>query len=179
MYLSSPVHIVFVHSHITTALWVTDAKTGKQYTVLETSTFNFDHNKGLCASYNAMLPEPKSEEENNFLDSLNAQTFPLGLNDKEEKGVWRWGSDSSLVQWSYWAKFKTDPNPDGKRRWNCVAMVRHYLQDDRITGRTSWVDIPCEKEPIAAKNLVCQKVAGMYRYEIKMSSIKPIVHIIR
>ena len=57
---------------------MTDARTGKQYIVLETSTLNFDENIATCARYNAILPEPKTEEENNFLDSLDAETFPLG-----------------------------------------------------------------------------------------------------
>ena len=155
--------IISVHFHITSAIWVTDDATGKQYTVLETSTLNFEQNKATCASYNAILPEPRTEEENNFLDSLNAQTFPLGLNDKEVEGVWRWDSDGSPVNWFHWGNYKTYvPEPNGGRAGNCVVMVKHHLESDLLTSSASWADIECGQAQIAPKNLVCQKVGGMY-----------------
>ena len=162
---------------------MTDDATGKQYTVLETSTLNFEQNKGTCASYNAILPEPRTEGENEFLDSLNAQLFPLGLNDKEEEGVWRWDSDGSLVRWFYWAKFRGySPDPNGGRNENCVAMNKHHAHTLLLTSPASWVDIPCDPVlmQIATKNLVCQKLGGMYRLnENKESSTTPLAHIIR
>ena len=55
--------------------WVTDGNTGKQYLVLATSTLDVLENTQTCASHNAILPEPRTVAENNFLDSLNAQLF--------------------------------------------------------------------------------------------------------
>ena len=181
MYLSSSLHNIFVHSHITTAKWVTDDATGKQYIVLETSTLNFDQNKETCASYNAILPEPRTEEENDFLNSLDAQLFPLGLNDKEKEGVWRWDSDGSPVNWKYWAHFKTfGPQPNGGRVENCVVMIKHHHESDLLTSTASWADVACRQRQIATKNLVCQKVGGMYRlYAKKESSTTLHAHIIR
>jgi len=148
--------------------WVTDATTGKQYTVLETSTLDFDENTQTCASYNAILPEPRTEEENNFLDSLNAQTFPLGLTDKEEEGVWRWDSDGALVNWQYWANFRTyGPDPNGGTNENCVVMVKYVLENDILTSSASWVDIKCHNitsSAITKKNLVCQKAEAPCRF---------------
>ena len=129
---------------------MTDDATGKQYTVLETSTLNFEQNKATCASYNAILPEPRTEGENEFLDSLNAQLFPLGLNDKEEEGVWRWDSDGSLVNWKYWANFKTNgAAPNGGIAENCVVMVKHYAHTLRLTSTASWADIACRGKQIS------------------------------
>ena len=164
MHLSSPLHNIFVHSHITTVEWVTDPTTGKQYTVLITSTLNLDQNKGTCASYNAILPEPRTEEENDFLDSLDAQLFPLGLNDKEEEGVWRWDSDGSNVTWKYWAEFESFPrDPNGGRTENCVVMIKHssMFASFQLTSSSSWSDVPCIGLFRTNKNLVCQKVEGM------------------
>ena len=156
---------------------MTDDATGKQYTVLETSTLNFDENTQTCASYNAILPEPRTEEENDFLNSLDAQLFPLGLTDMAEEGVWRWESDGSLVTWFLWAAFLpygsnvqlSDPN--GGRDENCVVMVKHYAHTLRLTSTASWADIACRGKQISPKNLVCQKKEGMCIYENKKFSI--------
>ena len=154
--------------------WVTDGNTGKQYLVLATSTLDVLENTKTCASHNAILPEPRTEAENNFLDSLNAQAFPLGMDDVDQEGVWRWNSDGSPVTWQYWAKFSVSngAEPNGGGGENCVVMVKHIYQEKRLTSTASWGDVRCQGQQISPKSLVCQKPEGMYTSEDIKTSLQ-------
>ena len=169
MYLPPPIHNIFVHFHITTALYIQSfaiASTGekREYHVFDNlPKLNFEGLTQTCARYNnSILPEPRTEEENNFLLDLDSSFIPLGLNDKKEEGVWRWDSDGSLVSWLHW--HKTQPN--GGRRENCAVMDKRFS--------SLWSDWPCVYSPVGKRNgpirLVCQRILGMYR-DVRIKSL--------
>ena len=50
-----------------TDAWVRDNGTGKQYIVMEPTELTFTSVQGICNKISAILPEPRSQEENDFL----------------------------------------------------------------------------------------------------------------
>ena len=61
--------------------------------------------ESMCSEVGGILPEPRSEEENNFLKTLiedraGARYFAIGM--RNEGGSWLWRSDDSPVTWFNW-----------------------------------------------------------------------------
>ena len=93
-----------------TVNWVSDRATGKQYLLLPGHTGKLvdgDTNTQICKDLNAILPEPKTEEENTFLSLLTNNkniAFMLGMQEGLQDGrhVHRWNSDNTIVTWYKW-----------------------------------------------------------------------------
>ena len=127
------------------------------------NTLSHDFWQDLCKQQGGILPEPRDEAENDFLDSLDAQMFVLGINDKKVEGQWVFDSDNTSVEWVNWAQYGSVNNRNSED--NCVFMVRHSLifENENTNGHTpkSWSDYRCEsrlKRDEEPKQLVCQKV---------------------
>ena len=138
-----------------------DPRTRKEYIVLETSTLHHEMNQETCVKKGGYLPEPRDEQENLFLDSLGADTFVLGINDKAVEGQWVFDSDGSPVNSSSWVKYTnlTD-TPRNVTNLNCAVMLRHHNEDLAGHRRQDWQDIPCTSTYYLEgrkKSLVCQK----------------------
>ena len=138
-----------------------DPRTGKKYIVLETSTLKHDVNQETCVKKGGHLPEPRDEQENLFLDSLGADMFVLGINDKTVEAEWVFDSDGSPLTSLSWVNWRDFPDPPrGGSDANCAFMLRHHNHD--LAGHRSqdWTDFPCTSGSyweIRSKSLVCQK----------------------
>ena len=73
--------ILIVRLSYSPGQWITDARTGKQYLVLDTDDIKHDQVQQQCHIHGGFLPEPRDEKDNQFLDSLDTDTFLLGLTD--------------------------------------------------------------------------------------------------
>ena len=138
-----------------------DATTGKEYIVLETSTFNHDVNQQTCADLGAQLPEPRDEHDNLFIDSLGSEMLVLGINDNDVEHQWVYDSDGSPVSYTSWGTL-TDypPNPYYNTGDNCVGMYRNHNND--LAGQRSqdWFDFNCNSKPFfegKSKSLICER----------------------
>ena len=126
----------------------------------------------LCAAKEAILPEPRSEAENQFLVDLEGELSPLGMNDDEVEGTWVWNSDGSPVVFN---NFESGEGRDGAAE-NCALLGRHIEKVGKMTD--DWHDVPCEStdwfDSRPTKRLICQRgrwmsfkmlcVLGMYIY---------------
>ena len=146
------------------------------YLVLDTSTFAHEVNKAECQQHDGFLPEPRNEQENEFLNGLNTQMFPLGINDSETEGSWVFNSDGSPVVYQNWRSSRRSQ----RNLANCAQMFRHYLD-----GGATWGDYPCDSDSFMeslSKSLICQKNGGMhlvivsvftlYQFEVPLSFIR-------
>ena len=158
--------MIFSRDLLSPGKWTTDSRTGKQYLVIDLSgDFSHDRYRDLCERQGARLPEPRNEEENNFLDSLDTEMFVLGINDKEVEGHWVFDSDNSSVTWFNWAKY--DGIPNGGTEDNCVYMVRNFHSSKTRHTKTSWSDYPCTSTwnyDGAEKQIVCERAIEGNRY---------------
>ena len=145
--------------------WITDKRTGKQYMVLNTHDLVYDDLQQWCSEYGGFLPEPKDEQENQFLDSLDTDMFALGMTDRKEEGVFVWDSDGSPVTWTSWIKWTaTHSEPNGGPDSNCVIMARGMYSENVGHRTDGWVDYNCNSYPYyksQPKSLICQKNPGM------------------
>ena len=110
-----------------------------------------DDNRDICLQHGGILPEPRSSEENEFLNSLNTDLFLLGMSDVETEGTWLWDSDGTPVVWTNWSP--TDP-PGGTDE-NCAAMLRTLGN-----AGPEWATLLCAYTSAydeIAKSLICQK----------------------
>ena len=109
----------------------------------------------LCAAKEAILPEPRSEAENNFLVDLEGELSPLGMNDDEVEGTWVWDSDGSPVGFS---NFESGEGRDGADE-NCALLGRHVQKDTKMLN--VWHDYKCGSEDWfesrPTKRLICQR----------------------
>ena len=117
----------------------------------------------MCGNIGGHLPEPRDEQENLFLDSLGADTFVLGINDKMVEGQWVFDTDGLPLTWLSWVKWVPEKYPDAPREGrdgNCAAMLCH--QSETVAGHRSqdWRDFACSSTDYmeeGKKSLVCQK----------------------
>ena len=145
------------------AEWKKEPSSGKEYTLLEKSTLTLNHdiNQQKCRVIGGHLPEPKDEQENQFLHSFNAQRFLLGIN-KNAKDQWIYDSDNSALTWVSWANWEgQDEGPFPRQdHGNCVSMVRNT--GNEFTGHRSqdWANNNCASNADIQgqlKSLICQK----------------------
>ena len=100
------------------------------YLLLDTDTLNHDVNRQKCLQNGGNLPEPRSDEQNQFLNNLKTYSFVLGIIDSEHG--WLWESDRTPVVYNNW----DFGNPKGG--YNCAFMVKTW-----IDGGARWSDFPC------------------------------------
>ena len=130
------------------------------YLVLSTTTLAHDHNRDLCLQHDGILPEPRSQKENEFLNNLGSEMFLLGMSDKDTEGRWLWDSDRTPVDYFNWGAVPgAGQEPNGQRSQNCIVMMRNF-----VSGGASWADISCASDyhlEAQTKSLICQKNGGM------------------
>ena len=117
--------------------------------MLDTDDLVYDDNQQVCQDLGGFLPEPRDERENQFLFSLDAETFSLGMTDRLQEGEWLWDSDGQPVTWTKWIS----KEPNGKNRENCVA----------VWTDGEWQDVSClSNHNIRARStrLICQRNPG-------------------
>ena len=114
---------------------------------METNTIIHDEAQAQCAKHNAMLPEPRSQQENDFVNSLTVDyLFLLGINDKKKEGTWVWDSDATPVVYENW--YPGEPTNHGNSE-HCGVMM----------GKMWW-DINClydKQRDSYPKVLICQQ----------------------
>ena len=116
-----------------------------------------DVNQDKCRQHGGILPEPRSQEENQFLNNLNTEMFVLGLSDVETEGSWQWDSDRTPVVYSNWLS----GDGAGGRAENCVFMSRNFRNYDGF-----WADFSCSSSAFMDarnKSLICQKTEGKHK----------------
>ena len=144
--------------------WITDTRSGKQYAVVEniTSTLNHDINQQKCIDIDGHLPEPKTIQDNLFLDSLGTNRFLLGIRYTE--GHFIYESDGSVLlplaffyeSWGYWKEHPLGPFP-WEGRGFCVSMLRNIGSwiSDHISWK--WANLVCDNvNPGGPNSLVCE-----------------------
>ena len=106
-----------------------------------------DDAQELCANNGAMLPEPRSRTDNEFLKTLtSAHMVLLGMNDKKKEGTWVWDSDGTPVLYQPWEKGE----PNNINNEDCGSMWPHGV----------WKDIGCGYDPnlrSLTRALICQQ----------------------
>ena len=139
--------------------WITDDRTKRQYLVLDIDHLRYDELKQQCHNHGAILPEPRNETQNLFLDKLGSHKFALGMTDRVEEGTWVWESDGTPVTWFKWWGNYHPNEPDGGSAENCAFMFS--------IGYGPWLDYNCSKprhkpRQGARNSLVCQRNIGMW-----------------
>ena len=122
--------------------------------ILDTTTLAYAENVDKCRQHGGILPEPRSQEDIEFLSGLDYGAFLLGMNDKETEGTWVWDSDSTPVLYQNW-QVNNLKEPRYNTDSNCAVNYR----------KAYWRDISCLSEAwIEAWNkiLICQKTEGLY-----------------
>ena len=132
--------------------------------ILDTTTLAHDVGQARCQQHGGMLPEPRSQQENDFLDQLGTEMFVLGMNDKVTEGVWRWDSDGSEVIFQNWEPGQPGNGADSLGLpEHCAVMERDYAKRRGIPS-SSWGDLPCSSDSHMdgqPKSLICQRKIGM------------------
>ena len=111
------------------------------------------HNEAqqLCANHGAMLPEPRSQEDNEFLKTLTStQDFLLGMK-RNDSGIWVWDSDGEPVVYDGWRGVVITDNHDTNK--HCGAMS----QSPTAGG---WFDMECVYNPtqvLPTTALICEQ----------------------
>ena len=141
------------------ANWITDPRTLKQYLVLDTYTLSHDDLQHICDTHGGFLPEPRGEADNQFLNSLATDSFFLGMTDTADEGQWVWDSDGSPVTWTNWI-FE---EPNGGRGENCVMMFRQFMSDSNGHRTDGWNDLPCQSNENRG-SLICERSLGSYTH---------------
>ena len=141
-----------------------DGRTGKRYKVVESGKKTFSESKKICTALGGYLPEPRDELENNFLDSLNSESFYLGMTDSAVEGDWLWESDSTEVTWKNWVDwtsiFTRDP-PNGGTSENCALVLKHNNNKKLGHSTKAWIDHECD-DPVHTFTVVCEKGENIF-----------------
>ena len=141
--------LLFSFPRLAAVNWVTDTSSGKQYVDLNTAETSHQKATELCQAVGGRLPQPRNQEENDFLNNMQTIIFFLGMTDTASEGRWVWDSDGSAVSWTLWKSGE----PDGGSVQNCASMLRNVAA---VAGdRERWASGGCEKQH---KTAVCEKL---------------------
>ena len=143
---------------------MTDRITGKEYIVLEKSTFTLNShvNQQKCHNIGGKLPEPKNEHENLFLDRFNTERFLLGIH-RNAADQWAFDSDNSLLTFQSWVHWKGYPSWPRTENGNCVSMLRNSGKDNRGHRTRDWANNDCASNDFLdarPRSLICEKATG-------------------
>ena len=128
--------------------WLTDTRSGKQYTELNTKVSQYEDARKLCQGVGGILPEPRNSEENDFLHSLGTtEWFFLGLTHTDPDSQYVWTSDGLAVTWTAW---DSGEPKSLKSTTDCVRMLKK-----------DWTSVWCGQS--VTKPVVCEKTrTGKY-----------------
>ena len=101
-----------------------------------------------CLENGGILPEPRSQQENEFLMGLGVYEIILGMNDRETEGTWVWDSDSTPLIYQNWTCYDGNSGTE----YNCASM----------TAGCYWHKIACNYVDRGNNKLICQKAEGLY-----------------
>ena len=91
--------------------WTTDPGTGKQYRVVRYEFPNHTESQRICAENGGFLPEPRSQEENEFLRDFTINTFWLGaVRSSGDRFVWL--SDGTDLDYNNWHQDQSNLGKD-------------------------------------------------------------------
>ena len=112
------------------------------YAASQQNSVDFDNSRSACKVYGSDLVSIESNEEWNFLkDTIkefpqNGTEYYIGL-IKDKDGRWRWISNNSTVNETYWA-----PNePQNKNKERCAVMYEDYNKNYGLFD-----DLPCTEQ---------------------------------
>ena len=132
-------HCSYIYSYCFSDLRESWKFYGSRYYKFVPSCQTWDDAVKLCELENAALVNIDNPEENEFVRSLAATTFWIGLHDKleEDHFVWVSGSNSSYRHW-----IEGQPNNLGEE--DCAQMISTstFWNDNRCEYRYSYI---CEK----------------------------------
>ena len=137
--------------------WITDPNTGKQYADLE-KNIDRDNARVLCRRFGGMLPEPRHQEENDFLNSWQTDTFYLGMSDTAVEGNWVWDSDLTDVSWEHWRPNTAEP--DGGEDQNFAVMSRNLVPNQAEYWSSVVGSINKEN------TVICEKIRKYINYHL-------------
>ena len=118
---------------------------------LETEVNGHEFATGLCRGVGGMLPEPRNQEENDFLNSWQTDVFYLGMTDWKVEGSWVWDSDTTAVSWTIW---RPPMEPDGGSSQNCNIMTRNLVPEQA----EYWSSVKCMRETFK-QLVICEKIS--------------------
>ena len=131
--------------------------------MLGTDSLIHDDLQQVCQNHGGYLPEPKDENENNFLNDLGTGAFLLGMTDTATDGTWVWDSDGTEVTWSLWQPWGEPNGGDGE---SCVMMAKSWWDSYGGHNPRAWGDIACDFSAALINsrsvNLVCERNPGLF-----------------
>ena len=121
----------------------------------------------ICANNGGFLPEPRSEQENNFLRELTNLAFWLGA-IRISGNEYNWLSDGTKVVYTNWIEGAQPTTND------CVSsQVRHQ-------NVGNWWSSPCTDHcdgDVTSCNVVCQRNDGKYSYYLFYEFLQTTLHV--
>ena len=149
--------------------------------MLETDTYVHHLGSQKCKENGGILVEPRTAEENAFVNGLNATTsFILGLTDKDQENTFVWDSDGTPANYT---NFGPDQPSWMWKHHDCVLMWRPLGADEHKNDE--WADYDCNAKniriarPLKIKHLVCERTIGLWGLSfllvLHLRSAKPMV----
>ena len=105
---------------------------------------DFDKSRAACNDHGSDLVSIESNEEWNFLKETvnkfpqNGTEYYIGLT-KDKHGKWRWISNNSTVNETYWATNE----PQNKNKERCAVLYRDYNKNYGLFD-----DLPCTEQRV-------------------------------
>ena len=170
----------FLHStfpRLAAVNWQTHEHSRKKYADLNISVDSYQNARELCQNVGGMLPEPRDQEENDFLNSLKTHAFylgltketpsrvALGLTDIKHEGTFTWDSDCGPVAWTFWR----DGEPDDGTAQNCVMMLRNKDKNNMDRWKSAWC------RGLVLNTTVCEKIGKFFNHHHRTTTNNNII----
>ena len=113
---------------------------------------NYEEIKTRCESLGGYIPEPKSQQENDFIHNLPIETnFYLGMKRDNLMATWIWQENLTDVKWKNWESLTND------RTKNCSVMLNGPTGD----SSKKWDTFVCGNDSYREEiTVVCQRGKG-------------------
>ena len=133
----------------------TNTFSGIKYQVYESEGQKSYHQaRSFCLKAGGKLPEPRTEYENNYLNSTTLKAFYLSISDEEVEGAWAY-ADGSPITWNSWGHDTPWKEPNGGSGENFAIMLKQWIES-ALSHR--WADV---KPSFMVDGVVCQLYHGV------------------
>jgi len=135
--------------------WIDGGHIGCFYFQSEEKKLNWVEAQGACEMLGGYLAEIKTEEQNNFVESMaiieesfsGVKSWWLGLNDMGHEGRWIWSHSSTDVEFTSWGP--AHPNTATGNQNDCVAIT--------LSEHFHWKDLSCSETHHSSPSPICQR----------------------
>jgi len=135
--------------------WIDGSQLGCFYFHSEENKLSWVEAQAVCEGLGGYLAEIKSQEQNNFVESMaiieenysGVQSWWLGLSDMAHEGRWMWAHSADDDEFTSWGPGHPNTYPGNQDDCMAITLEEHF----------HWKDLSCSQTHHKSPSPICQR----------------------